>query len=306
MSVAVATCGRPAALATCLAALAAQTRRPDQVIVVDQGPAAAKTVEVIKACGLAVDYRVQPRLGLSASRNLALGVATGDFLAVTDDDCFADSRWCAALLAAFASEAAPSAVTGPILPPPTPAPENMCALSLRPSRETVAYDRRVPPWVVGSGANFAARPADLRALGGWNEKLGVGTAGQAAEDCELTYRFLVRGWRVLYDGEVLVHHAWQTRDRRWETRRTYGFGIGALSGSLLRRGDLYAIRMLGSYIKQHLRQMVRACGARDSRAVLERLVALGALPAGLFYGARLAGSGTAPSSHDDKSRPVNS
>lgn len=285
LTVAVATCGRPSALATCLAALARQTRLPDEVIVVDQDPR-PETRAVVAACGLPVVYVEQERRGLSASRNRALALADSTILAVTDDDCYPDDDWCRAILLAFAGPQAPDAVTGPVLPPDGPPPADMCALSMRPSRETVVHAQRIAPWVVGSGANFACRRAILTGIGGWNERLGVGTPGRAGEDCEINYRLLVAGNRVCYDGNVVIHHAWQTRERRRETRWTYGYGIGALCGTVFARADRYALRMLGSYGKHHLRGIGDGIRSGDGKAVQERLVALAALLPGFAYGWR--------------------
>ena len=69
LSVAIATCGRPEALRICLAAIAGQSRAPEQLIIVDQHPL-AETRDVIAHSGLPITYLEQPRRGLSASRNL--------------------------------------------------------------------------------------------------------------------------------------------------------------------------------------------------------------------------------------------
>src|SRR4051812_36214626 len=168
LSVAIATCGRPEALRICLAAIADQSHAPEQLIIVDQDPL-AETRDVIAQSGLPITYLEQARRGLSASRNLALSTATGDVLAVTDDDCFPDARWVESLIDGFGSKPAPDAVTGPVLPPPGDPPSDMCALSLRLSTDTKVFSTRVIPWQVGSGANFAARVDVLRKIGGWDE-----------------------------------------------------------------------------------------------------------------------------------------
>src|SRR3954469_14566651 len=152
LSVAIATCGRPEALRTCLAAIAGQSHAPDELIIVDQDPL-TETRDVVAQSGLPITYLEQARRGLSASRNLALSTATGDVLAVTDDDCFPDARWVESLIDGFSSEPAPDAVTGPVLPPPGDPPKDMCPLSLRPSRDTKLFSTRAIPWRVGSGAN---------------------------------------------------------------------------------------------------------------------------------------------------------
>lgn len=284
MTVAVATCGRPDALAHCLDAIAAQRRLPDQLIVVDQDAIPA-TRTVIAQSGLDILYLEQPRLGLSASRNLALERCAGTALAVTDDDCFPDPGWAEAIVEALEAGHL-SAVTGPILPPDGTAPPGMTATSMRPSRQTRVFNSRVAPWAVGSGANFAAQVVALREVGGWDERLGVGTRGRAAEDCDILDRLLARGATIRYDGKAVVHHAWQTAERRKATRWAYGFGIGAMAGLRLASLDAYGLRMLASYSRMHLRGMVHETREGKWRPVGERLKALSALPAGVLYGVR--------------------
>ena len=63
------------------------------------------------------------------------------------------------------------------------------------------------PWQVGSGANFAARVDFLRKLGGWDERLGVGTSGMAGEDIDIVDRLLAAGGSILYSGGAIMHHA---------------------------------------------------------------------------------------------------
>jgi GT2 family glycosyltransferase len=289
LAVAIATCGRPDALRTCLAAIADQSRAPDQLIIVDQHPL-AQTREVVAQSRLPVTYVEQERRGLSASRNLALSLAEADILAVTDDDCFPDGGWIEGLHDGFRREPAPDAVTGPVLPPPGDAPSDMCALSLRLSRETRLFSARVIPWQVGSGANFAARVDLLRKLGGWDERLGVGTSGMAGEDIDIVDRLLAAGGSILYSGDAVMHHAWQTRERRRATRWSYGYGIGAMSGLRLGRRDAYGWRMLASYSRMHLRELLREARRGDWTGVRERVTSLSALGPSMFYGFRAARS----------------
>jgi GT2 family glycosyltransferase len=164
----------------------------------------------------------------------------------------------------------------------------MCALSMRPSRETKLYSSREIPWRIGSGANFAARVDVLRKIGGWDERLGVGTRGMAGEDIDIIDRLLTAGRPILYNGQAVVHHAWQTRDRRQATRWSYGYGIGAMSGLRLGRKDAYGWRMLASYSKMHLRELLRDARRGDWTKVRERMTSLSALGPSLVYGLRAA------------------
>jgi GT2 family glycosyltransferase len=285
LTLAIATCGRADALARGLEAVRAQTRAPDEIIVVDQDPS-DETREAIRNSGLPVRYFEQARLGLSASRNLALAQATGDVLAVTDDDCFPDPTWIAAMTRAMDEDVSLTGVTGPILPPSDDPPPNMFATSSRPSRESRLFSARTIPWAVGSGANFAARVADLRRIGGWDERLGVGTPGKAAEDCEIIDRLLSKGGAIRYDGDAVMRHDWQTKEKREATRWSYGYGIGALCGVRLAARDPYGWRMLASYSRMKLREMRSELRNRRWNGVRERLTALSALVPGCLYGLR--------------------
>ena len=282
-SVAIPTCGRPDALRICLHGVANQSRAPDQIIVVDQHPL-PETRDVIRRSGLRIDYFEQARIGVSASRNLALSVAKGAILATTDDDCFPDAGWLQAVVDAFNSPDAPDAVTGSILPPPGDPPAGMGPLSLRASRETRLFATRVSPWLVGSGGNFAARTDVLRELGGWQELLGAGAPGMAGEDIEIIDRLLAAGRSILYSGDAVTHHAWQTKDRRRATRWSYGYGIGALSGLRLRQGDAHGWRILASYSRMRVRELLREARRRHWTGMREHITSLGALGPSLIFG----------------------
>ena len=285
LTLAIATCGRADALARCLEAVLTQTRRPDEIIVVDQGPSDAGR-RAIRNSSLLIRYFEQPRLGLSASRNLALSKATGDMLAVTDDDCFPDPGWAAAVTGAMEADTSLTGVTGPVLPPDTSPPPNMSPTSSRSSRETTVYSNRTIPWAVGSGGNFAARIADLKGIGGWDERLGVGTPGMAGEDCDIIDRLLTAGGVIRYDGSAVMRHDWQTNEKRRATRWSYGFGIGALCGLRLAARDPFSLRMLASYSRMKLREMRSELRDQSWSGVRERLTALSALVPGLLYGLR--------------------
>jgi GT2 family glycosyltransferase len=285
VTVAIATCGRPQALARCLHALAQGTVLPGEVIVVDQDPARGTRAAVAVAGIPAVRYLEQDRLGVSASRNLALAAASGSVLAVTDDDCVPDHDWVQALVEAFSRPPTPAAVTGRILalgPPPSGA----YAVSLRESPHASDHSGHTVPWHVGSGGNFAVRTGVLRDQGGWDERLGPGSRGRAAEDAELLYRLLGSGLTVRYDPHAVVRHEWQTRARRLATRWSYGYGTGALVGILIRRRDSFVVRLLADYLRLQVRGLLSAAKHRDSFRLAEHVRALASVIPGAWYGLR--------------------
>jgi GT2 family glycosyltransferase len=286
-TVAVATCGRPDALAGCMAALAEQTEPAAEVIVVDQDPSEAARAAVAGSGVANASYIEQPRLGLSASRNLALRSARNAVLAVTDDDCAPDPGWLAAVAAALQRPPTPGAVTGPVLPLGEP-PSDGFAISLRETDASVDHVGRMQPWGVGSGGNFAAPVELLARHGGWDERLGAGSGGMAAEDADLLYRLLLGDVIVRYEPEAIVRHAWQTRARRMETRWSYGYGVGAMCGLRLAGRDLFALRMLAGYARLHVRPLLVAVVRRQGGTVAEHARALASPLPGLLYGLRTA------------------
>ncbi|GGR25915.1 glycosyltransferase [Deinococcus ruber] len=77
-----------------LAALHAQTRRADEIIVVDNG-SSDRTAEVAAALGARVLHCPEP--GVARARQLGLEHARGDWIASTDADSQPEPEWLAAL-----------------------------------------------------------------------------------------------------------------------------------------------------------------------------------------------------------------
>jgi GT2 family glycosyltransferase len=280
ISAAIVTMGRPDALARCLAAIGRGTVAPGEVIVVDQAASAASRAAVAGAAPLRVIHLERPPIGVSAARNAALAAAAGRVMAYTDDDCEPDPGWLEAVLAAFARAPEPLAVTGRVLPL-GPRPPGGIAVSLRDATTGADFFGRTMPSRVGTGGNLAVRTDVLHRLGGWNERLGPGSPGRAAEDVELLYRLTSAGVRIRFEPAAVVRHAWQQREQRLRSRWSYGFGYGAFCGALLRRGDRFAARLLAIQARFYLREMLR----RPDRATLDEHVrSLSGLAAGSLYG----------------------
>lgn len=91
VSVVIATYRRARSLERTLATIAAQTRLPDEVIVIDQSPSAEKTavMEVVSTAartGLAVRLMDCAEPSSTRARNLGLAAAGGDWVVFSDDD----------------------------------------------------------------------------------------------------------------------------------------------------------------------------------------------------------------------------
>lgn len=288
ITVAVAACDRPAPLARCLEAIARGTTLPAQLVVVDQSADGGVEAEVaaLVAPGVAVQYIRQPRLGLSASRNAALAAATQPVVAFTDDDCVPDRRWLEAVQAALAAADPPSAVAGRVLPLGDPT-EGTYLVSPRRAEEPTEYRTGAVPWAVGTGGNFAASRAWLDRVGRFDERLGAGSPGKAAEDADLIHRILRAGGVVRYDPAAVVYHERQTAQQRLRSRWTYGFGIAAACVLWARRGDPGALRLLGTWAGKQVVLLGRALARRDGFLARQRLLSLRGGTRGFFHGLRL-------------------
>lgn len=282
VTVAIATCGRPDGLARCLRALAGGTRIPDEVVVVDQAASDASRVAA-DSTDLDVRHEEQDRLGLSASRNRALAVATSDVLAVTDDDCVPDERWLERIADAVVDGA--EVVTGAVRALGEPAPGEH-AISLREDRVPRTFRGRTVPWTVGSGANTAALRSVLVDVGGWDERLGTGSPGRAGEDIALLDSLLRAGIPIRYEPDAIVRHEPVGLDRRLETRWSYGFGIGAFVALRAAALDRFAARMALAYLRLHARPLVGGLVRFDGDALAQHGRALGGAVAGAAYGVR--------------------
>ncbi|WP_426321075.1 glycosyltransferase family A protein [Microbacterium sp. E-13] len=96
-------------LVRCLRALAAQTRAPDEVIVVDNGSADA-SAGVARALGARVVRCEAP--GIPAASAAGYDAATGDIVLRLDADCVPGDGWVSAMADAFAARPDVAAFTG--------------------------------------------------------------------------------------------------------------------------------------------------------------------------------------------------
>jgi glycosyltransferase involved in cell wall biosynthesis len=205
---------RPNSLARCLASLPKQTLVPNQIVVVDNGSADARTREVAAAAG--VEYVREDKPGLDSARNAGLRVARGEIIAYTDDDVQLHVRWLERLVGAF-DQPEVMAVTGLVLPAEleTAAQRHFETywkfgrgyrrLDFGPN--FFAADRRYgcPAWEIGAGANMAFRRETFAAAGPFDERLDVGAAG-CSGDSEYWHRVLSRGWTCRYEPSAVVYH----------------------------------------------------------------------------------------------------
>src|SRR5262249_38380778 len=222
-------------------------------------------------------------------RNLAFSHARFSVVAVTDDDCVVDPSWISAIDQVFNGPHPPTAMGGRVLPLGQATP-NSYAVSLRTGQISAEFSRKVPPWVVGSGGNFAVKRDWWQRVGNYDERLGAGSLGQAAEDMDLIYKLLRAGATIQYNPNAIVYHERQTESRRLETWASYSYGIGSFCGKWLRQGDPYALWILGQWCVWHGKRLLLAIAQQNSE-VLQRALTLKGTFLGLIHGLRKFRSG---------------
>ncbi len=200
---------RTESLQRCLAALAAQTHAADEVVVGARAGDDA-TVSIAKAAGragLPITVATTSMGGVVAAMQAALDVATGDIIALTDDDARPFTTWIESLLAHFASAPDVGGVGGRDWQP--------LERGHAPRVGTVQWFGRVignhhlgvgPPQDVDvlKGVNCSFRAPLLRAVG-FDQRLR-GAGAQLYWELGVCLPMRQAGWRLIYDPAVGVDH----------------------------------------------------------------------------------------------------
>ena len=154
-----------------LDSLAAQTRPPDEVVVVDGGSRDG-TLALIRAererARLALTLVERPGANISQGRNAAIAAAAGDIIAATDAGVRLAPTWLERLLAPFDAQEGqrPAVVAGFFLPDPHTPFELAMSATVLPELRDVSPERFLPS---SRSVAFSKRAAE--AVGGYPEWL---------------------------------------------------------------------------------------------------------------------------------------
>ncbi len=213
IDVIVATYGRQAALERCVAALAAQTRLPDRLIVVDDCSAPPARLCTDQVGPLNVELlRTERNSGPARARNLGVERSEAEVVLFVDDDVVADRRLVERHLAVHSSASGPTAVIGPLAAPADwrPTPWN------RWEAETLASQYRrmergdwAPSWRQFYTGNASLRREDFVAAGGFDERF------TRAEDVELGLRLSLRGCSFAFARDAIGWHYAERSRASW-------------------------------------------------------------------------------------------
>ena len=196
---------QPDFLRRCLASLAAGTRQPDEVFVIDNG-SAQMPVDICATAGVVLLREETP--GPGPARNLGVSHATGDVLAFIDADCLADPEW----LAAGAREMADPAteILGGDVRIAYDDPENLTMIEAYESIYAYRMDRYIAREGFTGTGNLVVRRTVL-------EKVGPFAGLSVAEDIDWGKRATAAGHSLRYVADMKAYHpARKTFDELWQ------------------------------------------------------------------------------------------
>jgi GT2 family glycosyltransferase len=251
---------RASTLAFAVASVRCQTYRDWELLVIVNGAdqplvgSAKHTAEATPNCRV---VSIGER-GASRARNAALRAATGQFIAMLDDDCVADADWLGVLASCFRQDPGVGLVGGALrAPPASPRRFRRCP-AMVPSE--AVYDplagSGVPPGWDWISAGFAIQRRTAERVGDFDEHLGPGSAFGCAEDTDYKLRLEALGVRVWSTPRAVVHHTFGARDgllNALRFQRSYARGNGALAGKLTLLGDPRGLEWLTQAKRQWTR-----------------------------------------------------
>jgi len=184
-----------------LASLAAQTRHPDEVIIVDGGSTDG-TAERFERDDTVTLIR-EPGANISRGRNIALGAASHDLIALTDADCVLEPGWLEAIVAPL--EAGADVSMG-FYAPIIDGFFQDCMAAVNLPVDAAEVD---PSTFMPSGRSVAYRRDAIDMAGGYPEWLAIG------EDMWVDHRWRELGLDLRFAPEAVVR--WRLRSGMRDT-----------------------------------------------------------------------------------------
>ena len=205
VSVLVHNLNRGEALRRCLGSIARQSYRPLEVVILDAGSTDDSSDVIREACRameeaeIEVCVRVCPRMGVAASRNLAVSLATGDLLCFLDNDATLEADGAVgAMVRRLGGDPRLALVSFRVLDGDSDALDPF-AWVFRRNRET--WGKRAFRTFVFAGTGFCVRRAAFIEVGGFWDQLQY-----SREEEDAGFALVARGWRLAYTPDITIRH----------------------------------------------------------------------------------------------------
>jgi len=205
-----------------LRSLMEQTRKPAEILVIDNAPGGPATRNLVGEEFPGVRYVMEPVPGLDFARNRALRETSREIVAFMDDDVVAGPGWAGAILDVFRESERIAICTGKVeaLSLETEGQRLFEAnggfargeerIRLPADRKRRLHGVPVPliAWSigVGSGCSLAVRRRTIINLGGFDEALDLGHPLPGGGDLDILWRVLDAGYEIVYDPAVQARH----------------------------------------------------------------------------------------------------
>ncbi len=258
LTVVICTRDRPEGLMKTLASLAGQSDSGFEVLIVDNSRDGGVARALSGFEGLSVRCCHEPAPGLSRARNRGLSEVRTDLIAWIDDDEVADPDWIAWIKRGFAFPDRPDAVAGVMLPAELETGAQVDferyggfnkGRGIEPVRLVAGgpsvLDPLYPLPNFGAGGNMAFRTGMLRAIGGFDNRLGAGTATHGGEETRALSLLLETGSTILYWPPAITWHYHRRTDEALE-KQFFGYsaGLTAFYMSMILTSPKYVWRIL--------------------------------------------------------------
>ena len=227
---------RPNTLRASVESIRRQTHADLEIIVVAQGsdPALRSVTEELAASDRRIRIVRLEQGNSSAARNAGIAAGTGDIVALTDDDCEADSRWVEIMVEIFRQRPEIGLMGGELVAPPArPFTISTCPsaqvkeLSYKPSKS----GWQAPHGCHLIGANMGLRRSVFEQVGPFDPSIGAGTRYGSCEDLDYVLRCELADVGILTSPRLVIRH---THGRRYglvsclKHHKNYAYGRGAL------------------------------------------------------------------------------